>query len=76
MSIAEIIATIPAPVFFLIWDNPDGTDGDAKFLNNAIGRAAAAKLYDSLNVPFKKVVYETAHGDVDLAKFINPDFID
>lgn len=67
MTIAEIINTIPAHAFYIIWDNYDGTDNDKKFLNNPIGRAAAVKFYDALKAPFKKIVYETANGDVDLA---------
>jgi hypothetical protein len=76
LNIEEIIATIPTYVFWLIWDNADGTEGIEKFLNTAIGRAAAANLYNALKVPYKKFVYETTTGDVDLARYADPDFAD
>ena len=74
MNTLEIISSIPAKALFVIWDNYDGTDNDQKFLNNPIGRAAAAKLYDSLNAPYKKIVYETPRGDVEVIKYIDEEY--
>lgn len=77
MTTIELLNTIKSNTvhaFFVIFDNYDGTEGEAKFLNNPIGRAAAAKFYDALNAPFKKINYDTDTTDVDLIKYIDTDF--
>ena len=65
---ADTLRGIPANAIYVIYDTYHGVPDDAMFPNNAIGREAAARLYNGLNCPFKKITYETAHGDVDLYK--------
>ena len=77
MTTIELLNTVKdntVHAFYVMYDNYNGTEGEEKFLNNPIGRAAAAKFYDNLKAPYKKINYDNATTDVDLVIDIDRDF--